>query len=219
MYFPNDAMQQTPLASFSAFPPSGTVSPFSPPRPPGCPQPLCFPSVQLPVPGGWCKWSHTVRAVLCVASLTQHRVFQVHPRGLVSPQVSPFSGRGAPSPGGPVLVTPHPPPSVDGHVGSFYFLALVNGAAAKDGGQSFVSTSAGSSLGPTRWSAVEGSPGRPASREAGASVRSLRVTRLLHGARHRVLRHVRRPGDGPQGSEIGSPRSPAPATRHSVWCT
>ena len=39
-----------------------------------------------------CKWNHTLHGLLCLASLTERRVFEVHPRGNMCQCFIPFCG-------------------------------------------------------------------------------------------------------------------------------
>lgn len=131
-------------------------------------------SGELPVRGVWHKWSHDACPPTCGSSHSASRL-QGSSTWLHESALPSFPRPGAVRrQGDPVLVNPS---SADGHVGGFYLLAAVNGAAANEGGRVFVSTSAGSSLGRIRRRAtarsVAAPPGRPAAREEGASVRGL----------------------------------------------
>ena len=108
------------------------------PTPPPAPGPhhLLPVSVDLTPPGTPCEWNHTPCVLLCLASLTEHRVLRVHPCGSECQGFSPFHGwaifLGV---AGPHFVYLS---SVYGHSGCFRFGAITNNAAVNICVQVFV---------------------------------------------------------------------------------
>lgn len=85
-------------------------------------------SMVLPILDTSCKWNHAVFGPLCLASFTQRSVCKSHPHCSMRWYLSPFYNWMAfCCVNGPHYVYP----LVDGLLGGFYFLALMNNAAVK----------------------------------------------------------------------------------------
>ena len=79
-----------------SYPPKETpfllkVTPHPLPSIPNTTNPVSL-SVDWPVLDVSCQRNHTLCVLLCLASLTEHRVFEVHPRGSLCQSFTPFHG-------------------------------------------------------------------------------------------------------------------------------